>query len=300
MGTAILSDTSGWTQKISMSYNLVVSHDYYLRDEMSSLVYTKFAVDNLEVRVTRARFNEVTKSPQFRIRRTTISVEPSIADNPRPADYRDSWRAQKPNPSAVDYQLMPGSTGKEFSVTGQLQIAANPSTQVQISRKSSSSRKTHGITSIINLDKSKFEETEFGGLTWEYDIKKEVELAYLPLELHSGQSVTPKSNPPSGLDTKLSTIFDIASNNGFSFPNFQNRSACRGICIGYRQCKLELKVTVPWAEDKITRFPDPEKPSCGCQLTIKHQFRGGCQNTINPEKAVSGRVSTELTVEATR
>ena len=224
-----------------------------------------------------------------------------IAFLDRPA-IGNLWTARRPHPSDIDYHLMPGSTGKEFSVTGQLQIAANPSAQLQISRKSSSSRKTHGITSIINLNGSKFDETPFGGLTWEYEIRKEVELAYLPLQLHSGQSITPKSNPPSGLDTKLSSIFDIAGNKGFGFPNFQNRSACRGMSIGYRQCKIELKVTVPWAGDKITRFPDPDKPPSGRQLYIEHQFRGGCENTlaIKPSKAVVGCVSTELAVELMR
>jgi len=197
--------------------------------------------------------------------------------------------------------MVPGVIGNELSSVAQLQISLSPSVMFGIGHKSSSARNTHPITAIINLERSQFEATPFGGgLTWEYDIQmreRESE-GFLRLDTHSGISVVPKSNPPSSMEAKVTAIFDIVTNRGF--PNFGNRSMYRGFSIGYSQCKIELRVTVPWAGDRVTQFPDPVKPSSGHHLCIRHQFRGGCENTIKPEKAVLGRVSTELVVEGTR
>jgi hypothetical protein len=303
-GIAILSDSQGWRQKVYMSYRLAVCPDCEEGDETTSTVFTKFAVDNIEISVARAIFKDESRQPQFRIRRTMISIEPSVEGFSQMItyDYRDLWYTIDRHPSRQYYEMMPGLNGSEISVTGQLNIAASPSATVAFARKSSSARKTHPITAIVNLDKSEFQATAFGGLAWEYDIQtrdRESE-GFLRLDTHSGTSVVPKSNLPSSMEAKITSIFDIVNNKGLRLPNFQNRSMYRGISIGYRQCKVVLKVSVPWAGDKVTRFPDPEKPSSGHQLCIRHQFRGGCENTINPEKAVLGCVSTELAVEGTR
>jgi len=304
-GIAILSDSEGWRQKIDVSYRLAVFPDCEEGDETASTVFTKFVVDNIEISVARAIYKDESRQPQFRILRTMISVEPSVEGFPQmnADDYRDLWYTIDRHPSRQYYQMMPGLNGSETSVSGQLNIAASPSATVGFARKSSSARKTHPITAIVNLDKSEFQATAYGGLTWEYDIQtrdRDSE-GFLRLDTHSGTSVVPKSNLPSSMEAKITSVFDIVNNKGLHVLNFQNRSIYRGISIGYRQCKVVLKVLVPWAGDKVTRFPDPEKQSSShCQLCIKHQFRGGCENTIKPQKAVLGRVSTELAVEGTR
>jgi hypothetical protein len=300
MGTAILSDENGWMQKISMSYSLLILPEYDENEFYSTLAVTNFAVNNLQLRVARATFKTEIRPPQFRIRRTQLSVEPGIGTLFQTVEgYRDGWTTRNPQPSDLEYQMMPGSTGKESFMSAQLDVAANPGAHIEIGRKSSSTKNTHAMGSILNLNTVECAETPYGGLSWEYDIKKEAELAYLQLQRHSGQSITPKSHPPSGMDAKLSTIFDIANNKGISLPKFQNRSSYRGISIGYRQCKIDLKVNIPWAGDKVTEFPDPGIPSSGHQLYVKHQFRGGCENTIKPEIAVLGQASMEMAVEGT-
>jgi hypothetical protein len=101
------------------------------------------------------------------------------------------------------------------------------------------------------------------------------------------------------MEAKVTAIFDIANTRGIGFPNFGNRSLYRGLSIGYRQCKMVLKVATPWAVDKVTPFRDPTDLS-GHELCVRHQFRGGCENTIKPDKAVLiGGVSTELVMEGT-
>lgn len=300
MGTAILSDENGWIQKISMSYNLLVSPEYDENEIYSSLAVTKFAINNPQVRVARATFKTEVRPPQFHIRRTQLSVEPSITDLfQTPESYRDGWTTRNPQPSDLDYQMMPGSKGMESFMSAQLDVAANPGAHFEIGRKSSSMKNTHPISSIMNLNKVECAETPYGGLSWEYEIKREAELAYLRLQSHSGQSIIPKSHPPSGMEAKLNTIFDIVNNKGIGFPKFQNRGSYRGISIGYRQCKIELKVNIPWAGNRVTEFPDPGIPSSGHQLYVKHQFRGGCENTIKPEIAILGQASTVMAVAGT-
>jgi hypothetical protein len=298
-GTVILSDTFGWKQKIDMSYELVVRPDREVGDETARRIFSKFEVHNIEISVSRATFKNESRFPQFRIRRTIVSVEPSVNDftKPIPDDYRDLWYTSERHPSRQYYQMLPGVRGTEIYMGGQLHVAANPSATVELARKASSARNTHPITAVVNLEKSEFHATAFGGLSWEYDIqtKSHESEGFFQLDTHSGMSVVPKSNLPSSMEAKVTAIFDIV-NGKVGFPNFQNRSVYRGISIGYRQCKVILKVTVPWEGDKVTRFPDPQKPSSGHQLCIRHQFRGGCENTIRPEKAVLGRVRTELTL----
>ena len=304
VGIAILSDSHGWRQKLHMSYRLAVRPDCEVGDEATSSVYTKFSVDNIEIRVAQATFENERRQPQFRIKRTTISAEPTIEGLSASVaeEHRDLWYAIEQNPTRQEYIMMPGLKGNEFSIAGQLQISANPSASVELARKHSSSRSTHPLTAIINLDKSTFHATPHGGLTWGYEIqlKDQESEGFLRLDTHSGTSVVPKSNLPSKIETKVESIFDIVNNRGIGFPNFGNRSTYRGISIGYRQCKIILKVAVPWEGDRVTRYPDPEKPSSSHQLCIRHQFRGGCENTIQPEKAVLGRTSTEMRVEGTR
>ena len=289
VGIAILSDSQGWKQKLHMSYRLAVRPDCEVGDEATSSVYTRFSVNNIEIRVAQATFENERRQPQFRIKRTTISAEPTIEGLSASAaeEHRDRWYAIEQNPTRQEYIMMPGLRGNEFSVAGQLQISANPSASVELARKHSSSRNTHPLTAVINLDKSAFHATPHGGLTWGYEIqlKDQESEGFLRLDTHSGTSVVPKSNLPSKIETKVESIFDIVNNRGIGFPNFGNRSTYRGISIGYRQCKIVLKVAVPWEGDRVTRYPNLEKPSSGHQLCIRHQFRGGCENTIQPEKA---------------
>ena len=165
-GIAILSDSQGWRQKLYMSYRLAVCPDCEEGDEMTSTVFTKFAVDNIEISVARAIFKDESRQPQFRIRRTTISIEPSVEGSPQMItdDYRDLWYTIDRHPSRQYYQMMPGLNGSEVSIIGQLNIAASPSATVGFARKSSSARNTHPITAVVNLDKSEFQATAFGGL----------------------------------------------------------------------------------------------------------------------------------------
>ena len=229
----------GWRQKIHLSYRLTVHPDCDVGDETASSVYTKFAVDNTEIRVTQATFKNECRQPQFRIRRTTVSVQPSVESLSASAaeGYRDLWYAIEQNPTRQDYAMMPGMKGNELLVSGQLQISANPSVSVELARKHSSSRTTHPITALINLDKSAFRATPHGGLTWGYDVqvKDQDSEGFLRLDTHSGTSVVPKSNLPSKIEVKVESIFDIVNNEGMAFPNFGNRSTYRGISIGYRQ-----------------------------------------------------------------
>jgi len=114
------------------------------------------------------------------------------------------------------------------------------------------------MASLIDMDNSVFgEQTPGGGLVWEYDAKnrRELEVAIFHLRTHSGLSVTPESMPPSGIETKLSTIFDIASSGGIGLPKFHNRSAVRGMSIGFSQCKIGLTVKIPWAGRTVAQFP---------------------------------------------
>lgn len=300
IGTAIISDEFGWRQKLGMSYQLTICPE--IDRETSNLVFTKFCLNQMETSVARATFNNETHHPQLRIRRMMVSVEPSIEGfvEPISEQYRDGWQAIERHPSRQYYQMLPGTMGNELSLSGQLNIAANPSATVQLTRKSSSARNTHPITAIINLDRSEFQETPFGGLAWEYNIQMRPKNSegFMQLSSHKGVSVIPKSNPPSRMEAKVTSIFDIVNNRAIGFPNFGNRSLYRGLYIGYRQCKMVLKVAIAWEGDKITQFPDPTKTDLSShQLCIRHQFRGGCENTIKPEKAVLGRVLTELAME---
>ena len=304
IGTATLSDQYGWRQKISISYDLLICPDDESGGETTSHIYTNSVTDKVEVRVTNATFkDQVYQKTMFHIRQMQICVEPTIADSnpPKPVDYRDRWVTSNPSPSQMDLLMLSGTEGRERSLTAQFHFATIPSANVEISQKSSSSRNTHPLTSVINPHTSCIaDETPYGGLSWEYNIRKDVDLAYLQLQPHSGQYLTPRSNLPTAMEAKVATLFDITNSKRSGFPNFQNRSTSRGMSIGYCQCKMELKVVVPWAEDKVTRFPDPEKPSRTHQLYIAHEFRGGCENTIKPEKAIWGDVSTELAVAGTR
>ena len=302
VGLLNLSDQRGWKQKIYISYRLSFNPVCEDDNVTEGRLFTEMELDRVQIRVAQSTFGDQTKPPQFRIRRAKLCIEPSIAEPAEESideDYREEWIATDQYPSAMSYRYLPSTVASERSIIGRVQAGLQPQFQLEIGANEARTKQLPAISQMVDLNKSEFHVTPFGGLLWDYEILPQTKIsdayAGIELEAHRGTSVVPKANPPSSIGAVVTSVFEVVKEKQ-SKLNFSNSSTVQGISIGYRHIKASLKVNVHWSSEHLARFPRKDCPG-GHQLKIAHQFRGGCENTIAPRRALLEGLASELKAE---
>jgi hypothetical protein len=303
-GNVVLFDQEGWKQKVHVSYCLAVRPLY--RDDAGHVqrLFTYMGLDEIKVRVTQSTLRNENRPPQLRICRTKVVLEPTIERSAGEdiSDYRDDWLAKDQYPSGIFYRSLPSTASIENNFSARLQISVVPNAQLEVGHNRSRTREIPPIAQVVNLDKSEFQETPYGGLIWDYEVLPQPKGSdgSISLDTHSGRSSLPKSHPPSSIAANVTNIFEVI--NERSGPNFANfRMLIPGISIGYRHIKVGLKVDVHCGSGKRAQFPNPDCPG-GHHTKLMHcfQVRGDSCNILHGKAEtvqLGGSVDTELSVE---
>jgi hypothetical protein len=299
VGRVTFTDVNGWRQKLFLSFSLAIRPLHEIGSEIDCRFFTEMEMVRVQVQVSESTLNSQPRPPQLSIRRVSILLEPKIKGYKEgliEEEYMDGWIVKDHHPSSMFYKMLPSAKGHENMVGAKLQLGAMPNATLEVSRTSTHSAKMPALSSMINLEKSEFRATAFGGLRWNYEIipKSQILGGVIQLESHRGKSEIPKSNPPSSFQAQVTAIFEIVKEKN-SIANFSNSTVIKGLSIGYRYIKVVFKVDIHWCPERMAQFPG--KQAGGHELNITHQFRDGREDSIPPVKSILEGLDTELRVE---
>ena len=291
-GIVTLVDENGWTQRLSLVYDLLIS---CTKGSNGGRCHTTMTLEKLRLRVPKSEFQQEHKHDQFRIKSTAILLEPTVDGLVLGAyanEYREGWSFAEEHPTMSFYKNLPSSTSREGTISAALTLSAPPSMSLSAGHKSSKVIQNPPIASTISLEKSKFIETCYRGFECYYEMLADACISREGLDLgpHLGVCKTPNPQPPWSIQAKVTVIYKIIKPRGKIQSILTTERRMR--FLGYRHVKVCLKTDVHWHPLTLAEFP-LQSPS-ECLLKIRHQLRGGIENTVAPQQARFDGLSTEL------